>query len=381
MTPVNVSIVEHFSKVEDPRVVGRSSHLLIDIISITICAIISGAESWNDVQMYGEQKKDFLKKFLSLPHGIPSHDTFARVFSIIDPLALQDCFVSWVQQVFQSKANHEIIAIDGKSARRSHDRKGGQSPLHMVSAWASESGLVLGQRACDEKSNEITAIPELLKTLDLEGCIVTIDAMGCQKQIAEQIVSQKADYVFSLKGNQGATLDDVQRTFRLARQKRWKGVTYDWYETKEKGHGRVETRKYWTLESTPDKWGWIWRRTPWQNAHTIGMVESERTVDGKKTQETRYYISSLPNNAESLARAVRGHWGVENNLHWVLDVVFKEDESRIRLGHAQENLAVVRRIALNLLKQEKTKKGSLKGRRKCAGWDNDYLLTVLGVKF
>ncbi len=381
MTPVNVSIVEHFSKVEDPRVVGRSSHRLIDIISITICAIISGAESWNDVQMYGEQKKDFLKKFLSLPHGIPSHDTFARVFSIIDPLALQDCFVSWVQQVFQSKANHEIIAIDGKSARRSHDRKGGQSPLHMVSAWASESGLVLGQRACDEKSNEITAIPELLKTLDLEGCIVTIDAMGCQKQIAEQIVSQKADYVFSLKGNQGATLDDVQRTFRLARQKRWKGVTYDWYETKEKGHGRVETRKYWTLESTPDKWGWIWRRTPWQNAHTIGMVESERTVDGKKTQETRYYISSLPNNAESLARAVRGHWGVENNLHWVLDVVFKEDESRIRLGHAQENLAVVRRIALNLLKQEKTKKGSLKGRRKCAGWDNDYLLTVLGVKF
>lgn len=378
MTTVNVSIVEHFSNVEDPRVVGRSSHLLIDIISIALCAVISGAESWNDVQMYGEQKSDFLKEFLSLPHGIPSHDTFARVFSIIDPLKMQECFVSWVQHVFQS--SHKIIAIDGKSARRSHDRKHNRSPLHMVSAWASESGLVLGQRACDEKSNEITAIPELLKTLDLEGCIVTTDAMGCQKKIAEQIVSQQGDYVFSLKGNQGATLDDVERTFRLARQRRWRGVKYDWYETKEKGHGRIETRKYWTMESRPDKGGWIWRRTPWQNAHTIGMVESERTVDGKTTKETRYYISSLPNNAESFARAVRGHWGVENNLHWVLDVVFKEDESRTRMGHAQENLAVIRRIALNLLKQEKTKKGSLKGRRKCAGWDNDYLLTVLGVK-
>jgi predicted transposase YbfD/YdcC len=373
-----ISIIDHFSSLEDPRVVGRSSHLLIDIITITLCSVISGAESWYDVQLYGELKKDFLKRFLLLPHGIPSHDTFSRVLSIIDPASIKQCFVSWVQDALGSSG--KMIAIDGKTARRSYDKKKRKGPLHMISAWATDMGLVLGQQSCDEKSNEITAIPELLRVLDLEGSIVTIDAMGCQKKIAEQIIRQKGDYVFSLKGNQGATHQDVKRSFNQARKKRWRGFKYNRYETKETGHGRIEKRRYWTMERTPDRFGFIWRREPWAGADTIGMVESERTIDGKTSKETRYYISSLGNNAKAFAHAVRGHWGIENSLHWVLDVVFKEDENRTRAGHAQENLAIIRHIALNLIKQEKTKKGSIKGRRKCAGWDNNYLLTILGVK-
>ncbi|MGQ3685239.1 MAG: ISAs1 family transposase [Candidatus Loosdrechtia sp.] len=236
-----------FSRLEDPRVPGRTAHRLLDILVITICAVLSGAESWVDVEMYGKEKREFLRKYLRLPHGIPSHDTFGRVFSLIHPEKIQKCFIEWVQSVM-NHSKGEIIAIDGKTARRSFDNKKGTSALHMISAWATANGVVLGQRKCDEKSNEITAIPELLRLLDIHGCIVTTDAMGCQKEIAKQITEQGGDYVFCVKGNQGNTHKDIKELFAKAQQKKFKGYKHSYYETREQGHGREEVRRYWTLE-------------------------------------------------------------------------------------------------------------------------------------
>ncbi len=381
MVSVTSSLVNHFSDIEDPRVEARSCHKLVDIIVVTICAVICGAESWYDVEEYGARKVSFLRQFLELRHGPASHDTYRRVFTIVNPEKIGSCFVYWVKSLVRLDGT-EVIAIDGKTIRRSFDRSRGQTALHMVSAWATESGLVLAQKGCGEKQGEVKVIPELLEVLNVKNAIVTIDAAGCQKSIAKQIVDQGGDYVLALKGNQGLMHEDVQSLFSAARKSRWRGYSYDWFETTESGHGRTEKRRYWTIEQRPnhdhtlERWG----EDTWAGLNTIGMVESTRKIGTKTTTEVRYFLSSIENNAESLAKAVRGHWGIENGLNWVLDVVFREDEDRNRTGHAQSNLALVRRIAINLIKQETTSKRSLKGKRKAAAWDDQYLLTVLKSK-
>lgn len=367
------TIMEHFSDLPDPRThILKNRHLFMEIIVIAICATICGADDWVAVSAFGRAKKEWLGTFLELPHGIPSHDTFDRIFSMIDPHEFQKCFVSWMQSVARILEG-EIIPIDGKTLRRSHDSKSNKTAIHMVSAWANASRLVLGQVKTEEKSNEITAIPELLRVLDIRGCIVTIDAMGCQKKIAEQIIEQGGDYVLGLKGNQGSLLDAVEETFANATTKDLDGADFDFHQTEESGHGRHEVRSYYTcslLDRLPNP-------REWEGLQTVGAVLSEVTTKGKTTTECRYYIASIENDAQVFANAVRSHWGIENSCHWVLDVAFREDESRVRKGHGPENLALLRHIALNLIREERTAKLGVKNKRLRAGWDNRYLAKVL----
>ena len=361
-----VSILEHFQVIEDPRVVGRCDHKLIDIITIAICAVISGADAWQHVRNYGVAKEDWLRTFLELPNGIPSHYTFNRVFRFIDPVKFQECFLSWI------RSDGEIIAIDGKTARRSYDSASEKPAIHMISAWAKENHMVVGQLKVDDKSNEITAIPKLLEILDVNGCIVTIDAMGCQKEIAQKIVDEGGDYALALKENQGTLHDDVKLYFdNLEKCK----AEYDHYRVTEKGHGRMETREYLITSDVE----WLDPEGKWKNLSGIGMVRSERLVNGQRSAEIRYYITSRMLDAKKFGEVVRSHWGIENSLHWVLDVAFREDESRVRKDNAPENLSVLRRIALNLLKKDKTKKTGIAGKRHIAGWDNAYLEKILGI--
>ena len=366
------SIAEHFEAVEDPRIERSKEHLLIDILTIAILAVICGADGWVGIETYGKSKYTWLQTFLALPNGIPSHDTFARVFARLDPEQLQSCFLNWVRSVSRVTEG-EVIAIDGKTVRRSYDKGKDKGAIHMVSAWASQNRLVLGQRKIEDKSNEITAIPELLKVIDIQGCIVTIDAMGTQKEIAKQVIEQDGDYVLALKGNQGNLFEDVQQIFAIAQSQDFKDIDYDFYETLDTGHGRIERRRYWSLgqvESLIDA-------QKWAQFSSITMVESLRKCDGKTSRELRYYISSLEPDAKCLAESIRSHWGIENSLHWVLDVAFREDESRIRTGNAPENFTLLRQIALSALNQEKTAKVGLKNKRLRAGWDDLYLLQVL----
>ena len=347
-------------------------HRLLDIVALTICAVICGAEGWEDIEAYGRSKLGWLETFLSLPNGIPSHDTISRVFARLDSAQLQTCFVSWVKAIAQL-SDGEVIAIDGKSARHSYDKGKGQGAIHMVSAWASENRLVLGQVKVADKSNEITAIPKLLDVLDIQGCIVTIDAMGAQKEIAKQIVEQGAHYVLSLKGNQGNLHQDVQQLFDWASKTKFKEIEHEVYETIDKGHGRIEKRRYYLLENVEH----LVDAQQWVGLQRVGMIESERRLKGQPaTTKRRYYLTSLAGDVERFARASRGHWGIENQLHWSLDVVFHEDDSRIRTDHAPENMTLIRKIVLNLLSKE-TSKGSKKRKRLKAGWDNDFLIQVL----
>jgi predicted transposase YbfD/YdcC len=365
-------IVHHFAELKDPRIDRTKRHLLIDIVVIGICAVICGADDWVAMAKFGKAKQKWLSQFLALANGIPSHDTFARVFARLDPEGFQRCFLDWIETIRQ-RTHGEIIAIDGKTLRHSYDRSGNKGAIHMVSAWATANRLVLGQRKVDDKSNEITAIPELLRVLAVAGCIVTIDAMGCQKEIAEKIIEKQGDYVLALKGNQGTLLEDVKYYFTEAQKTQFQGVPYGFYETVDGDHGRIETRRYYTITALNG----LRHRTDWKGWDMIGMVEATRELSGQISQETRYYIGSIGGDAELFAHAVRGHWGVENGLHWVLDIAFREDDSRVRKGHAPQNLAVLRHIALNLLKQEKTAKIGIKNKRLQAGWDEAYLFQVL----
>ena len=366
------SIAEHFETVEDPRIERSKAHLLIDILTIAILAVICGADGWVGIETYGKAKYQWLKRFLALPNGIPSHDTFARVFARLNPEQLQESFLSWVRAVSRVSEG-EVIAIDGKTVRRSYDQGKNQGAIHMVSAWASQNRLVLGQRKVDDKSNEITAIPELLKVLDINGCIVTIDAMGTQKALAKQIMAQGGDYVLALKGNQGNLFDDVQPIFEQAKAQDFQGIEHDFYQTIDAGHGRIEKRRCWSLGQVE----YLIDAEQWSQFTSIAMVESVRQCDGQTSRELRYYISSLSPDAQQLAESIRSHWGIENPLHWVLDVAFREDECRIRTGNAPENFALLRHLALSTLNQEKTAKLGIHNKRRRAGWDNDYLLQVL----
>ena len=358
---------------------------LNNIIAMTICAVVGGAEGWDDVELFAKCKGQWFREFLDLPNGIPCSDTFGRVFARIDPDRFRDCFMEWVSSV-NRLTQGQVIAVDGKTLRRSHDRNAGKAAIHLVSAWASENSLVLGQIKVDAKSNEITAIPELLDLLDVSGCIVTIDAMGCQKKIAQGIVSQGADYVLAVKENQGRLLADVADLFSLGQRTGFQAMEHDFCRTLEKGHGRIETRRCWTIDD-PEQLSFLDTGGDWPGLRSIAMVTAERRnggtaagrPGGRVSLESRYYISSLESDAQRLLRATRSHWGIENSVHWVLDLSFREDESRVRNGNAPQNLAIIRHMALNLLRRDRTSKTSIKARRKLAGWDNDYLLSILSI--
>lgn len=371
------TIETHFGEIDDPRYHHSPPHLLLDIITIALCAIISGANDWEAVAAFGRAKEAWLRTFLRLPNGIPSADTFERVFAQIDPHQFQASFMRWVAAISHLKAG-EVVAIDGKTLRGSDDPRNDRKAIHMVSAWASQNHLVLGQVKVDDKSNEITAIPELLRLLALPGCIVTLDALGCQTEIAAQIVAQGADYVLALKENQGHLYREVVRLFNDALTEPSRGIPIETAQTIEKGHGRIEKRQAWTI-SQPDYLKYLDPTGRWAGLETVVRVDSQRQINQQHSQETRYYISSLDGEPKLLNTAVRTHWTIENQLHWVLDVAFREDDSRVHRGHAAENLAVLRHIALNLLKQERTSKLSFHNKRLRAAWDTDYLLQLLSL--
>ena len=365
-----------FDKLKDPRKATHSlRHELIDILVLTILAVICGAETWTAVEEFGYAKEDFLKGFLSLPNGIPSHDIIGDVFSRIDPKVFQSCFLDWVNHLFQL-SDGEIIAIDGKTLRGSYDKANNKAAIHMVNAWACKNRLVLGQLKTEEKSNEITAIPELLKLLDLTNTTVTIDAMGCQRSIAKQITDQGGKYVFNLKGNQSSLHKDVECYFTMLQAAgESRDTCYDSFEVTQDCHGRLETRRY-GITGNID---WLNQKEDWAGLSSVGFVEYEQVnkASGERQIERRFFISALEAKAKPFAEAVRLHWGIENGLHWSLDVAFNEDACRVRKGHAPENFSVIRQIALNLLKQEKTAKVGIKNKRLMAGWNNNYLAKVL----
>ncbi len=339
------TIADYFVDIEDPRIERTKRHKLIDIITMAICGVICGADSWVAIETYGKAKQNWLKKFLELPNGIPSHDTIARVFANINSQQFQECFLAWIKSIARI-TNGEVIAIDGKKLKHSYDKQAGHSAINMVSAWATSNRLVLGQVKVDNKSNEITAIPELIKVLDIAGCIITIDAIGCQKSIVSLISQKEGDYVIALKKNQGNLYEKVELLFKQAISKRFDGLKVSKYSTNESGHGREEIRHYLMLSDISSE---IDLDNRWEKLKSIGMVESVRTENGKTTVETRYYISSLDSDAKKFGDSVRSHWGIENSLHWILDVGLGEDDSRIRKNNAPQNFAVLRHIAVNIL--------------------------------
>jgi predicted transposase YbfD/YdcC len=368
---VTACLIEHFSPLDDPRIDRKKLHKLIDIIVLSVSAVASGADGWEAIEDFGKEKLDWLRKFVPLENGVPSHDCIAYVLSRVSPHQFRECFMSWTQAVMK-EVDGEVIAVDGKTARGSHDRKNKRNPLHMVSAWACQNRLVLGQEATQEKSNEITAIPKLLALLELKGCIVTIDAMGCQRAIAEQIIDQNGDYVLGLKGNQGKLHEAVEDFFTAADANQFSEVAHDDLEEVDKDHGRLEIRRYWITEelrTLPDT-------LSWKGLRSIGMVERECLQGDTRTVERRYFINSIPAKADRFARAVRGHWGVENPLHWRLDVVFGDDASRIRKGNGPAIMTSIRHLCMNLFESESSSMSLAKKRRKAA-WNDDYRAKVI----
>jgi predicted transposase YbfD/YdcC len=374
MTDVWDCLYDAFASLNDPRVERTKHHSLIDIISIAICAVICGADSWVALETFGKAKQPWLQRYLALPNGIPSHDTFGRFFAALDATAFQQHFSGWVRAIWPAEAG-EVITVDGKTLRRSHDRGIGKEAIHLVSVWAQHSRLVVAQRAVESKSNEITAIPAVLQLLDLKGCTVTIDAMGCQTAIARQIVRQGGEYMLAVKDNQEQLHTDSADTFRYVADDDWEGVAHAHRRTVEAGHGRIETRDYWLI-TEPDYLGFLNPHDAWRDVGGIGMVMRQRSIAGVTSQEIGYYLLSGSPTIERFASAVRGHWGIENQVHWVLDVTFNEDASRIRTGDGAQNFAVLRHIALNLLRHEASA-GSIANKRFRAALDDAYLLRVL----
>jgi len=368
------SIEACFGDIYDPRVQKRCDYPLLEVITIAICATLAGAEGWTDMELFGKSKEPWLKQFLKLENGIPSHDTFGDVFGLIDGDEFQRSFVRWVEGVF-TVTQGEVVAIDGKTARRSHDKAIGKDAIHMVSAWASANGIVLGQRKVDDKSNEITAIPELLDLLSITGCIVTIDAMGCQKKIAQKIRDKQADYVLSVKDNQGKLHQDIQDWFAYAEQTAFDNIHHDYHKQVSKGHGRLEIRECWLIDD-PVAFEYIRHYEGWADLNAIVRLKRERHIAEQVQCETAYYITSLTGDAQTILTATRCHWSIENSLHWVMDVTFQEDESRIRKDNSSQNMVVLRHIALNILKKDKSK-GSLRQKRYKATLDDTFLLNLL----
>ena len=370
-----ITIGEHFKEIEDPRIDRTKLHNLMDIITIAICAVICGSETWEDIEEYGKCKHKWLKRFLKLPHGIPSHDTFSRVFARINPEEFQTCFINWVQSISKIIPG-DIVAIDGKTLRHSYDKQNDKAAIHMISAWSTGQQLVLGQRKIDNKSNEITAIPQLIKLLSLSGCIVSIDAMGCQKSIVKEIIKQEADYIITLKKNQPKLYSRVEDLFEKATIAKFQGFEYSEYKLIEEHHGRQETRYYTVINNIKDV---IDPENEWDGLYSIGKVDYMRVIKGKSKLESRYFIISLNHNATRLSESIRSHWQIENNLHWVLDVQFNEDKSRMRKDNSTENFARLRHITLNLLNQENSQRLSIRNKRNKAGWDDNYLMLILNL--
>lgn len=367
------NFITHFSKINDPRIERHKKHQLIDILFLSVCAVLSGAEGWEDIEDFGLVKLAWLRKYLPFENGIPKHDTIARVLSRLEPSCIQTCFIHWVQDIAQA-AQMNVIAIDGKTARGSFKTKSRKDALHMVSAWSCGHGLVLGQQRVDNKSNEITAIPKLLDLLDIKDSTITLDAMGCQHDIVDKIIEKGGDYVIALKGNQGHLHEDIKSWFKHAHHTQFTNIAHSQYEHTDSGHGRIEIRQCLQLEIAQD---WLTDLEKWSSINSVICVTSERHIDEKCSTEQRYYISSHSLNAERLNSIIRNHWGVENSLHWTLDMTFKEDDSRIRRGHAAEVMNVLRKLALNTVKLNETRKASMKRKLKMAALDDDFRAELL----
>lgn len=368
---MNCSLVEHFSSLNDPRIERKKLHQLMDIIVLTVCATLSGGQGWEAIEEFGHNKLSWLRQFVPLKNGIPSHDCIAYVISRLSPKEFQRCFMDWVGAV-REVIPKEVIAVDGKTVRRSHERKHHKNPLHIVSAWGCANGLVLGQEATEEKSNEITAIPKLLALLELHGGIVTIDAMGCQRAIAKQIVEQGSDYCLGLKGNQSDLYQATEDFFTAARQADFKNVAYGYHEEIDNDHGRLEIRRYWITEELCT----LPKTQLWKGLKSIGLVERECREGEKVTVEQRYFINSLVADGKLFAHAVRSHWGIENRLHWRLDVIFREDDNRIRKGNAAAIMTTIRHVCMNLF-QEEPSKLSMKKKMNKAAWNDSYRAKLL----
>jgi len=371
------SIIDCFADMEDPRFTYLCLHKLIDIVVIAICAVICGADNWVEIAAFGRAKQDWLRNFLDLPCGIPSHDTFERVFALLDPQEFERHFLEWVRRVAQV-VKGQVIAVDGKALRRSQDLAAGHEAIHMVSAWASENGLTLGQVRVGDKSSEITAVPELLQLLDLSGCIVTVDALNCQKATAKQIIDQGADYIMAVKDNQPTLATDIEELFATAAQEMLPSTPVDQASSVEKDHGRIEERTCAVIQDQDYLFYVRSAHKDWPELNSLVKVDSHRILNGQEERHARYFISSLTCDAAKMLKHVRAHWGIENSLHWVLDIGFREDESRVRKGHGAENLSRLRHIAVNLLKQETSIRIGMHGKRLQAGWDMTYLEHVLG---
>lgn len=368
-------ILSYFSDLEDPRGGDNITHPLENIITIAILAVICGADGWVDVERYGKAKQDWLRTFLNLEKGIPSHDTFGRVFRWLDEEAFQARFIKWTARICQ-QSKGQVIALDGKKLRRSQEKRKGRDGIWMVSAWASENRLVLGQKTVDAKSNEITAIPELLAQLDITGCVVTMDALNTQTAIAKQIVDANADYILAVKQNQGTLYQDLEMLFEGFSDSHYQSVHYQTAQRTNEGHDRQEFRQVWVV-TDPDYLAYLRKGTKWARLTSLIKLVTVRVTPTKTETHTRYFISSWSASAHAFLTAIRDHWQIENGLHWILDIAFREDESRIRKDHAPQNMAVLRHLALNLLKQDTSVKVGIAAKRKMAGWDNTYLLNLL----
>lgn len=367
----SIEFLKSFANLDDPRQQAKVLYPLEEILLLCLCAVLSGADCWVEVALYGQQRLTFLRRFLPFRHGVPSHDQLGIVFARLDAQPFQGCFIAWVERF--TEAVRGVVAIDGKTLRRSFDHAAGQGPIQMISAWSERQRLVLGQQQVADKSNEITAIPKLLELLELQGAVVTLDAMGCQRAIAEQIVAQGADYVLGLKGNQGTLHEDVALLFD-EQQGGLAGCQATLHQTCDKDHGRLETRRVVATEQI----AWLHDSHAWPGLRSIAKVESRRELlaAGKVEEETRYYLSSLPGEAQQIGEAVRRHWGVENGLHWVMDMVFRDDESRIRSENAPANFTTIKHMASNLLRRGKGKH-SMRASRHVAAWNEDFLYSLL----